>query len=506
MTTPSRDERIGSRTVDLKRFGMLDGVVPAPEVQIKFDHRARTTGRWMGADVAFSVMFPDGLRWLWWFGDTHWAFPGDPIPRANRRKAHVTNDSIAIQTGRNPATASFEFAGHATRKNFLEIPGGTHYAWAQSALFIGNDLYIWSQRVREGDWMVQAGWCVHRQLNAGTTNPLFWSPTLLHQSADTASRPVHSPHEEFDGYIYTFMLTQEVGWARARWPKTSLQAGDAAGVEYGTLTGWSPNAADAHVIADSQVGAAGSVQRRPSDGRWVMVQSGVEFPKCKVQIRMVEKNADGNFYPSGTYKPIEPHFQVGDRVDSSGDFDLDGRVVGIVSATERDIILDPLWDADQTIRRRDVSQLTMRTRTDRYFIDPPENYKPGTPNVSTYEARGHYSLSDPLDNGAKGYLLSYADNSDWLDANSQPVAGGVADDMSTYWPKFWWVLPPRIDAKAVDAAGLATWTLWGQWDRILVRVNAGAWIEVSPAATSYQAAAGDTVTIRAIGLGGEVTA
>lgn len=468
----------------------------ASEITRKFDPRTGDTGRWLGGDVAFSLPMGDG-RYVWFFGDTHWAFPGDPNPRPDRVNAHFTNDSIAIQHGPDPATTNFTFHSHVSRTNFFEIPGGTHYAWVQSAMWIGDDLYVWSMRTQASDNAVNAGWAVHRIVNARNIDPVFWNPQFLYQSADSDIRPTHAPYDGSDGYIYAFALKIHTGWRWARWSKTSLVAGNAGTVQYATLSGWTSDPTQGYQFADSIIAGEGSFHRR-SDGRWVQVESGVDFPHTKIQVRLSAVDGNGSYNPANAYLPMEPHFQVGDHVNSSVDFGLDGIITAAPSPTTREIVLNPAWDSAGTKRIRDVSTLTMRTRSERYLYDPPENTD--KPQVMTYAARAHYGM------GSKGLLISYADNSPWFDENMELVPGGVAFDMSTYFPKFIWVHPPTLDGLLIADDGAVSWQQAGAPDRMRIRHRKADWVELDSTATSYQLTDyrdGDVVEVHAIGIGGE---
>lgn len=68
------------------------------------DDLFRGDGYWMGADVASTVDL-GGDRILWLFGDT-WI---DPSGAGTRQGARMVSNSVAIQTGRSPVTASITF-------------------------------------------------------------------------------------------------------------------------------------------------------------------------------------------------------------------------------------------------------------------------------------------------------------------------------------------------------------------------------------------------------------
>jgi hypothetical protein len=68
----------------------------------------RTTG-WTGADAAYSVALGDSVT-LWLFSDT-WI---GPVVDGRHNDATIINNSIALQRGKDPATASVEFLWQTT--------------------------------------------------------------------------------------------------------------------------------------------------------------------------------------------------------------------------------------------------------------------------------------------------------------------------------------------------------------------------------------------------------
>lgn len=384
-------------------------VVKAPELGAKFDPRTGNTGRWRGGDVAFSMPMGDG-RVLWLFGDTHWAFPWQPMPPTDRRDGFFTSDSIAMQHGMDPATATFEFTSHLARTNLFEIPGGTHYAWAQSCILIGEHLYVWSQRVQRSDWTVNAGWCVHRVLDARTKDPAWWNPEMIYESGNTDVRPVHTP-VLVGGYVQVLTLKSQNHWLLARWSVADLVAGRITAVTYKAGDSWVPNPAEADQLAGSAIAGEGSTHQR-ADGKWFLTESAMDFPQTKMIVRQADSMG-------GTYTELTPPF----------------------------------------------------------VYDAPENSKD---EVWVYAARAHSWMPGP------GLVLSYCDNRPWLTEDSEPIPGGIADDLSTYWPKFIRVMPPEVTNLAVTAGGLVSWSTGGHVDRVRVRHNGGPWVDVAAGATSYQ--------------------
>lgn len=68
------------------------------------DQLFRGDPHWLGGDVASSVDLGDE-RTLWLFGDS-WI---DPSGSGDRKRAHMVSNSVAIQTGANPSTATISY-------------------------------------------------------------------------------------------------------------------------------------------------------------------------------------------------------------------------------------------------------------------------------------------------------------------------------------------------------------------------------------------------------------
>src|SRR4051794_33801283 len=61
--------------------------------------------RWLGGDGAYSIDLGDD-RTLWLFGDSFIA----TSPALTRRESTLVRNSVAVMTGRDPHTATMEFA------------------------------------------------------------------------------------------------------------------------------------------------------------------------------------------------------------------------------------------------------------------------------------------------------------------------------------------------------------------------------------------------------------
>jgi hypothetical protein len=101
--------------------------------------------RWLGGDAAYSI--PLGAdRTLWLFGDTFVATSAANV----RTESHMVHNTIGIQTGRDPTTASIAFAWSgdgATPGSFFPEDEDNHWYWPLSGIRIDGVLVIFMQRV-----------------------------------------------------------------------------------------------------------------------------------------------------------------------------------------------------------------------------------------------------------------------------------------------------------------------------------------------------------------------
>lgn len=112
-------------------------VQPLPECNARF----LNTNGWTGADVASTVPL-DGERTLWLFGDT-WI---GPVISNRHTHATMVNNTVAVQQGRDLATAQLDFFWrHQTNGQpaALFTPAdGRGYFWPVSGLYVANRLHI----------------------------------------------------------------------------------------------------------------------------------------------------------------------------------------------------------------------------------------------------------------------------------------------------------------------------------------------------------------------------
>ena len=104
--------------------------------------------RWLGGDGATSVDLGDG-RILWLFGDSF----VDPSGSGKRRSSSLVRNTVAVQTGFDPITASMKFAWKTKSGKpvaFFPDSGDTWY-WPASGILLDKRLLVFLMTVRSAD-------------------------------------------------------------------------------------------------------------------------------------------------------------------------------------------------------------------------------------------------------------------------------------------------------------------------------------------------------------------
>ena len=101
--------------------------------------------RWLGSDAAFSVPLQDG-RILWLFNDTLVA----TTPAHVRSQAAFVRNTIAVERGSNPTSASMRFywGSKGGRPASLFPEQGSHWFWPQHGIRLGRALVVFLARLK----------------------------------------------------------------------------------------------------------------------------------------------------------------------------------------------------------------------------------------------------------------------------------------------------------------------------------------------------------------------
>jgi len=112
---------------------------PWPEA----DRLFHSDPRWLGADAAFSVDLGRG-RVLWLFGDSFVASK----PGQTRRQSRMARNTVAIQAGYDPSTASIKFYWKARGSRSFFEDEGQNWFWPSHGVRIGERLLLFYNVVK----------------------------------------------------------------------------------------------------------------------------------------------------------------------------------------------------------------------------------------------------------------------------------------------------------------------------------------------------------------------
>lgn len=232
----------------------MTSVEPWPEVERRF----REDPRWLGGDDAYSIPLGDG-RHLWLFGDTFIARDG-----GGRSGAHFLNNSVAIQAGDDPETATFTMRWRADehgqpRSLFLDDEPGV-YLWPAHGAVVEGRLLLFFMRIRnrregeepapdearEGE-AVEAlsnfrvvGWSA-RLIRDPSGDPLRWADEAAALPRTEQVELVGAATLVEDGYLITHALAERGGRTEVvlvRWPVAAAASGDLTDPGWWGGAGW----------------------------------------------------------------------------------------------------------------------------------------------------------------------------------------------------------------------------------------------------------------------------
>ncbi len=262
--------------------------------------------RWLGADDAHSVDLGTG-RILWLFGDTL----VDPVGQGNRRLAGMIRNSIGIQEGADPETATMAFywgqAQPDRPDSYFPESGATWY-WPGDGIRIGTRLLIFLTAVNAASnplGFTLAGWQAVIVDNPDAS-PDNWQiikvkrdPTGLDVIPGTGSILMR------DGFVYAFGCDGSGQRAYlARWPEGNAAAGDLRDTQWwcGEDWGWRVErrmpARPAVLFSDAQ--SEFGVYHESRISGYVQVQT-IGFGAADLGFRTAP-------FPQGPWGPLTPFY------------------------------------------------------------------------------------------------------------------------------------------------------------------------------------------------------
>ena len=195
---------------------------------------------WLGGDGASSIDL-GARKYLWLFGDSFICTKGSP----SRRDAVMVRNTIAVQSGRNPATASMKFAwktkGGIPASFFPEE--GDEWFWPGSGALLKRSLIIFLVKVRASEselGFTPDGWKAVLVADPGKA-PGAWKLRDLACPATGEIIVGSSSVLIRDGFLYAFSTSWKDNSAYLlRWPLKDVSRGSLARPQWwmGTATRW----------------------------------------------------------------------------------------------------------------------------------------------------------------------------------------------------------------------------------------------------------------------------
>jgi len=203
------------------------------------DQLFKQDSRWRGADAANSIDLGGG-RILWTFGDAFVDINEDPSLR-HRRTAKFIRNSIAIQKGYDPTTATFQpywqedEAGKPS--SFFRSEGDVFY-WPGGGLVLDDKLLVYLMRIRNSDAKLGfsvVGWGAVLVDNP-QEDPSNWHMTFIATPQNSLRVIVGSGSSlRRENWIYSFGSDRTTSHGLYL---TRLPVADALAADFSTLQWW----------------------------------------------------------------------------------------------------------------------------------------------------------------------------------------------------------------------------------------------------------------------------
>lgn len=229
---------------------------------------------WLGADGGYSVPLP-GDRVLWLFGDTL-----VDAERRGRLKHHrMVANSLGLQTGRDPSTATirFLFGRHQTGGPGAWFKGsGRFRMWPGAAIVVDDRMLLFLMRVEpvRGGLGFRVRGTEPVLVDGLDQEPAQWRVTRL--PALDHGRPITLGSAGLvrdGGYLFAYGASEPSGKTvyLARWRESDAMAGRLQAPEWWTARGWSSGADPLPVLPGA--GTEFTVHRDPARGSFIQLQT-----------------------------------------------------------------------------------------------------------------------------------------------------------------------------------------------------------------------------------------
>jgi hypothetical protein len=234
--------------------------------------------RWLGADAAYSVPLNDG-RILWLFGDTFVAKTAAHV----RSESRMVRNTIAIQRGGDPTTASMTFYWRGPQnapESFFSEDGDRWY-WPGHGMRLGPALVLFFQRVKatpgQGLGFEADGWRA-AIIDDASGEPTQWTVRMVAPTTAPLGIAVGAALN-LDGDRVVALAQREPGdhaGFLVRWVESDLLDGRIDLAEWWTSNrGWVAQAdlrgEPSSVMANA--GPESSLHFKGSNSKWIHVRS-----------------------------------------------------------------------------------------------------------------------------------------------------------------------------------------------------------------------------------------
>src|SRR5438094_971512 len=204
------------------------------------DRLFRSDPRWLGGDVAYSIDLGRG-RVLWLFGDSFIA----SRPGKTRPQSTFVHNSIAIETGYDPAHASMAFYWPKNRGKPSEFAAneGEVWLWPEDGVRLGGKLLLFFVRVHSDNskgslGFALVGWTAFLVENPDG-QPSSW---IMHKIATPQSATrfiVGSGVIRVGGFLYAFASAEPShDDYLLRWSLTTAEEGNLSSLQWWCGSGW----------------------------------------------------------------------------------------------------------------------------------------------------------------------------------------------------------------------------------------------------------------------------
>jgi len=269
--------------------------------------------RWLGGDGALSIRLSDD-RILWLFGDSFIATSNAHV----RSESTLVRNTVAIQTGKDPRTASIAFGWgqEPDGSPAAFFPDrGEHFYWPGHGIRLDEGplvifLYAIVATPGKGLGFEPVGYAIAVIANAD--EPLqAWRPRIKDAKADTFDAVPATAVVQANGYVVAVAIRQEGTHAGAlvRYPADALARGDLTKAEWwaGDARGWVPASMlgeDGPAIVLDDAGSECSVHWDTRTGSFIHVTS-YGFGATEIGMRTAPALTGPWSSPAIVYRPPE---------------------------------------------------------------------------------------------------------------------------------------------------------------------------------------------------------